>query len=81
MKPSALRAMSPTATSGRAWFNISHLHWRKVELDSEAGMFAANGDRASLEQLRELMAPYLDDGPGIAATIRQAEGSGFQFDD
>lgn len=52
-----------------------------VELDSEAGMFAANGDQAAVEQLRELMAPYLDDGPRIAATIREAEASGFQFDD
>jgi hypothetical protein len=53
----------------------------QVELDSEAGMFAAEGDRAVLEQIRVLIDPYLDDGERVAATIREAEASGFQFDD
>ena len=53
----------------------------QVELDSEAGMFAAVGDRAVLEQIQALVDPYLDDGERIAATIGEAEASGFQFDD
>ena len=53
----------------------------QVELDSEGGMFAAVGDRAVLEQIQTLIDPYLDDGARIAATIREAEASGFQFDD
>lgn len=53
----------------------------QLELDSEAGMFAANGERALLEQLRALVDPYLDDGERVAVTIREAEASGFQFDD
>jgi hypothetical protein len=53
----------------------------QVELDSEAGMFAAGGDRAVLQQIRALIDPYLDDGARVAAAIRQAEASGFQFDD
>jgi hypothetical protein len=52
-----------------------------IELDSEAGMFAAHGDRSTLEQLQLLIDPYLEDGARVAATIRQAEESGFQFDD
>lgn len=53
----------------------------KLELDSEAGMFAATGDLAILEQLRQLMSPYLDDGERVARTIREAEASGFRLDD
>ena len=53
----------------------------QVELDSEGGMFAAVGDRAVLEQIQALIDPYVDDGERIAATIREAEASGFQFDD
>lgn len=53
----------------------------QVELDSEGGMFAAEGDRGVLEQIRVLIEPYLDDGERVAEVIREAEGSGFQFDD
>lgn len=53
----------------------------QVELDSEAGMFAAYGDRVVLEQLRDMLDAYLDDGDRTTATIREAEASGFQFDD
>lgn len=53
----------------------------QVELDSEGGMFAAYGDRVVLEQLRDLIDPYLDDGERVSATIREAEASGFHFDD
>lgn len=53
----------------------------RMDLDSEAGMFAANGELAALEQLQALIDPYLDDAERVAVTIRQAEASGFQFDD
>ena len=53
----------------------------RLELDSEAGMFAANGDRAALEELRLLITPYLDDSERVAAAVEQADGAGFQFDD
>jgi hypothetical protein len=53
----------------------------QVELDSEAGMFCAYGDREVLEQLRTLIDPYLDDGERVEVTVREAELSGFQFDD
>lgn len=53
----------------------------QVELDSEAGMFAASGDPAVLEQIRALIDPYLGDGERVATTILEAEASGFQFDD
>ena len=44
-------------------------------------MFCARGDRALLAQLREELAGYLDDPERIAQLIREAEASGFQFDD
>lgn len=53
----------------------------QVELDCEAGMFCARGDRAVLGQLREELAGYLDSPEKIARLIREAEASGFQFDD
>jgi hypothetical protein len=53
----------------------------RVELDSEAGSFYARGDRQLLAQLRELLAVYLDNPEMIARLIREAETSGFQFDD
>jgi len=53
----------------------------QVELDSEAGTFAAKGDPAVLGRLRALNDPFLDDGEQVAAAIRAAEASGFQFDD
>ena len=53
----------------------------QVDLDSEAGMFSAEGDLAVLEQIRVLIDPYLDDGERVATAIREAEASGFQFDD
>lgn len=53
----------------------------QVELDPEAGMFCARGDRTVLGQLREELEDYLDDPDRIARLIREAEASGFQFDD
>jgi hypothetical protein len=53
----------------------------RVELDPEAGMFCARGDRAVLSQLREVLEGYLDDPGRIAQLIAEAEASGFQFDD
>ena len=53
----------------------------QVELDPEAGLFCARGDRAVLGQLREELERYLDDPEGVARLIREAEASGFQFDD
>ncbi len=53
----------------------------QVELDAEAGMFAAYGERSTLEDVAALLGSYLDDGQRVAAIIREAEESGFQFDD
>jgi hypothetical protein len=52
-----------------------------VELDVEAGMFAAYGDPATLARLQLLLDPYLEDGDRVAETIRSAEAAGFQLDD
>jgi hypothetical protein len=53
----------------------------QLELDSEGSMFAAYGEPVALEELRKLLSPYLDDGERVAVTIREAESSGFEFDD
>jgi hypothetical protein len=44
-------------------------------------MFCARGGRAVLGKLREELKGYLDDPERIARLIREAEASGFQFDD
>ena len=44
-------------------------------------MFCARGDRAVLSQLREELERYLGDPEWIVRLIREAEASGFQFDD
>ena len=53
----------------------------KAELDPEAGMFCARGDHVVLGQLRKELAEYLDNPERTARLIREAEASGFQFDD
>jgi hypothetical protein len=52
-----------------------------VELDCEAGMFCARGERAQLDQLRGELEGYLDDPEKIGQLIAEAEAAGFQFDD
>jgi len=53
----------------------------QVELDCEAGMFCARGDRVVLDQLREELEGYIENPERIARLISEAEASGFQFDD
>jgi hypothetical protein len=52
-----------------------------VELDSEAGMFAAYGATIHLERLRDLIEPYLSDVAAIEGVIASAEAQSFDFDD
>ena len=52
-----------------------------LELDSEAGMFSAAGQRAQLEQLRGVLEPVLSSSAETAAVIARAESAGFPFDD
>jgi len=53
----------------------------QVDLDCEAGMFCARGDRELLVQLRGELEGYLADPESTARLIREAEASGFEFDD
>lgn len=53
----------------------------QIELDCEAGMFCAYGDRPHLAQLREALSPYLEDPARTARLIAEATASRFQFDD
>jgi hypothetical protein len=53
----------------------------QIELDPEAGMFCARGDRAVLGRLRGELERCLGDPESIARVIAEAEASGFQFDD
>lgn len=52
-----------------------------IELDSEAGMFAAYGKRRQMKRVQRLLKPYLHDGERITTVIHTAEAQGFQFDD
>jgi immunity protein 51 of polymorphic toxin system len=52
-----------------------------LEVDCEAGTFAAYGSRDLLEQLRNALRPYLTDGARVTELITRAEAEGFEFDD
>ena len=71
--------------NGYFWEGIVQYLWpdlaEQLEMDSEAGMFVGYGDRTVLEQLQGLISPYLDDGERVSVAVREAERSGFQFDD
>lgn len=53
----------------------------RLELDSEAGMFCANGERADLERLQVLLEPLLESPDAIRTVIERADAEGFGFDD
>jgi immunity protein 51 of polymorphic toxin system len=52
-----------------------------LDVDCEAGMFAAYGDRDLLEQLGTALRPYLTDRARVTELITRAEAEGFEFDD
>jgi hypothetical protein len=52
-----------------------------LELDSEAGMFAAYGDGDQLSRVRSHLEPLLSDPEAISALIARAEAAGHDFDD
>jgi Immunity protein 51 len=52
-----------------------------LELDCEAGTFAAHGDREALQQLRSALSPYIADRARVTELIARAEAAGFEFDD
>jgi hypothetical protein len=52
-----------------------------VELDSESDMFSAQGPASTLEQVRDLMQPYVTDAAELARLIERAETAGFDLED
>jgi hypothetical protein len=52
-----------------------------LDVDCEAGMFAAYGDRDQLEAVRTALKPYLTDAARVTELITRAEAEGFEFDD
>jgi hypothetical protein len=52
-----------------------------IELDSEAGMFAAYAEPDQLQRLRNLIGPLLTDSAAITTVIEDANEAGFEFDD
>jgi hypothetical protein len=71
--------------NGYFWEGIVQFAWPQVadelELDSEAGMFAAYGERGDLEALRDALAPVLEDEAAVRDLIERAEADGFELDD
>lgn len=48
----------------------------RLEMDSEGSMFAVEGGRADLEELRELLVPLVNDPPAMAGLLRLAQADG-----
>jgi hypothetical protein len=65
---SVARYGAPTAVAG-------------LDVDCEAGTFAAYGDRDLLELLGNALRPYLTDEARVTELIEKAEAEGFEFDD
>ncbi|HEY8455842.1 MAG TPA: Imm51 family immunity protein [Actinopolymorphaceae bacterium] len=55
--------------------------FEQLEMDSEAGMFCARGEKDDLVALQSLLEPLLANGDAVRDVIRRAEGAGFVFDD
>lgn len=52
-----------------------------IELDSEAGMFAAYGSPAQCDRVRDLLSGLLSDADGISQLVARAEAAGHEFGD
>lgn|SRR5689334_21728036 len=52
-----------------------------LDVNCEADLFAAYGDRDLLEQLGKALRPYLNDRARVTDLIKRAEAEGFEFDD
>ena len=54
---------------------------KRVELDSEAGMFSADGTNEDLQQLQDGLEPLLNDPEKLTELLTLAEAAGFEFED
>ncbi len=54
---------------------------KRVELDSEAGMFAAVGANADLQRLQDGIELLLANPERLAELLIRADAAGFEFDD
>ena len=54
---------------------------KRVELDSEAGMFSAVGTIEDLQHLQEGLEPLLNDPEKLTRRLAQAHAAGFEFED
>lgn len=52
----------------------------RLEMDSEGSMFAVEGERADLEELRELLGPLVHDPPAMTALLRRAQADGVMLE-
>jgi hypothetical protein len=48
----------------------------RLDMDSEGSMFAVYGDRADLEELRELLQPLVDQPAAMAGLMQRAQADG-----
>lgn len=48
----------------------------RLEMDSEGSMFAVEGARADLEELRELLVPLVHELPAMTGLLRRAQADG-----
>jgi len=54
---------------------------KRLELDSEAGMFSAVGTNRDLKRLQKGIEPLLNDPGKLTELLTQAEAAGFEFED
>lgn len=52
----------------------------RLEMDSEGSMFAVEGDRADLEELRELLVPLVHELPAMTGLLRRTQADGVRLE-
>lgn len=66
--------------NGAFWEGITHYIApslaSRLDMDSEGSMFAVEGDRADLEELRELLVPLVRELPAMTNLLRRAQADG-----
>ena len=71
--------------NGYFWEGLTQFAWPdlagRLDFDSEAGMFAAQGQGADLEALRSAIEPLITSREAVGDMIARATAAGFEFDD
>lgn len=71
--------------NGYFWQGLVRFAWpdvaKRLDFDSEGGMFCALGSPSDLTQLKTALEPVISSPSAVRELVARAERSGFEFDD